>query len=97
MREASAALEAFLDETIRRSKKAGYHPTAFIVMRGRLGSLETVSRLVRSGEIQSGFRELRRLNLLDWSVEAAVVAFPGEFSKVDLDCARWRLDQAQGL
>ena len=62
---ASPALEAFIDETIRLSRQHGYHPTAFIGMRHRQKTLEAISRLVVSGEIQSGFRRLKDLGLLD--------------------------------
>lgn len=90
----AAALEAFVDETIRLARKHGYHPTEFLRMRSRYGTVGAISRLVRSGDIQSGFRRLTSLGLAAWTIEAAVVRFPGEFARADLECARFRLDRA---
>ena len=86
------ALESFIDETIRRAKAAGYHPTAFIAMRQRRGTVTTIEKLVQSGEVQSGFKRLKELGLLEWSIEAAVRKFPNRFSRDTCDCAAFRLD-----
>lgn len=51
--------------------------------------------LVRSGDIQSGFKRLHKLNLLDWTIEAAVEKFPDEFTGDDLECAAFRLREAR--
>lgn len=64
---ASAGLEAFIDEGIRISRQNEYHPTVFIGMRERLGTVPAISQLVELG-------------LLDWTIEAAVTKFPDEFS-----------------
>ena len=93
---ASVGLEAFIDELIRLSAKSGYHPTVFIGMRARHGTVPAISRLVTSGEIQSGFRRLQQLGLLDWTIEAAVTKFPDEFSREVQEAAEWRLRQAKG-
>ena len=92
---ASLALEAFIDETIRVSRERGYHPTTFIRMRGRHDTTGAISRLVISGEIQSGFKRLMELGLVDWTIESAVMKFPTEFSSEVREAAKWRLDQAQ--
>jgi hypothetical protein len=92
---ASLALEAFIDESIRLSRENGYYPTEFIRMRSRHGTVEAISLLVVSGEIQSGFQRLRELNLLDWTVEAAAMRFPDEFSREVREAAEWRLRQAR--
>lgn len=94
MTRAGAELEAFVDEMLRRAHGKGYHPTAFIGMRGRRGTLEAISRLVRSGDMQSGFRRLKELGLLDWTIEAAVLKFPHEFARDDRECAVFRLHEA---
>jgi hypothetical protein len=93
--KASPALEAFVDETIRLPARRDYHPMAFVGMRARLGVVEAISRLVVSGDVQSGFRRLRDLGLLDWTIEAAVLKFPSEFSQAVRECAAWRLDQVK--
>jgi hypothetical protein len=95
--EASAALEAFIDETIRRAAKVGYHPTVFIGMREKLGTVTAISKLVESGDVQSGFKRLSKLGLLDWTIEAAVGKFPSEFSATARECAAFRLKSAREL
>ena len=93
MNRASAELEAFIDEALRRAQEKDYHPTAFVGMRARRGTLEAISRLVRSGDMQSGFRRMKELGLLDWTIEAAVLKFPHEFTRDDRECAFFRLQQ----
>jgi hypothetical protein len=91
---ASPALEAFIDESIRLAKVRGYNPTVFQGMRRQLGTLQAIEKLVQSGDIQSGFRRLKKLGLLEWSIESAVTKFPSEFSRDARQCAEWRLGQA---
>lgn len=92
-KRASPELEAFIDEgTIER----GYHPAVFIGMRHKSGTIDAIERLVQSPEIQTGFNRLHQLNLLDWTIEAAVIRFPSEFSNNAQQCAEWRLQQARG-
>ena len=94
-RRASPELEAFIDQSIKISRDHGYHPTVFIGMRQQHGTVKAIERLVESGEIQSGFKKLRQLNLLDWTIEAAVSKFPNEFSRNARECAEWRMQQAK--
>lgn len=94
-RVASPGLEAFIDETILRAKERGYNPTIFQGMRRQLGTLEAIERLVQSGDVQSGFKRLRQLDLLDWTIEAAVMRFPSEFTRHARQCAEWRLKQVR--
>ncbi|MEC5289989.1 hypothetical protein VSX64_10020 [Aurantimonas sp. C2-6-R+9] len=95
MSKASPALEAFIDETIRRGREKGYVPTIFIGMRQQLGTRPAIAKLVQSGDLQSGFKRLHKLNLLDWTIEAAVEKFPNEFTADDLGCASFRLREAR--
>ena len=92
---ASLALEAFIDETIRRSRENGYHPTTFISMRERYQTVPAISRLVQNGDVQSGFKRLNELGLVDWTIEAAVMKFPDEFSADTRECAAFRLRLAR--
>jgi hypothetical protein len=94
-RLASPDLEAFVDETIRLSKERGYNPTIFVGMRHQLGTIDAIERLVQSGEMQSGFKRLKQLGLLDWTIEAAVIKFAAEFSNNAKQCAEWRLQQVR--
>ena len=91
----SAELEEFVDESIRRSSEHGYRPTAFIGMRSRFGTVGAIDRLVRSGDLKGGFKRLEALGLLEWTVETAVLRFPGEFSREVRAAAEWRLSQAR--
>lgn len=95
MHQTSPALEAFIDETIHRGREKGYIPTVFIAMRREMGTIPAISRLVRSGDLQSGFKRLRSLGLLDWTIEAAVEKFPEEFTATDRECAAFRLRLAR--
>ena len=95
MSEASLELEAFIDETIKRSKAKGCHPTKFIGMRQSLGAVPAISRLVQNSEPQSGFWRLHELGLLEWTIEAAVEKFPAEFTPSDLAYAPFHLRRAR--
>lgn len=88
-------LDTFINESIRLSETKGYRPTVFMQMRERRGTKEAISRLVTSGEIQSGFRRLKDLGLLNWSIEAAVLKFPAEFDAEIREAAKFRLEQAK--
>ena len=78
-------LDQFIDESIRRSAACGYHPKAFMGMRedarrrGK-GVASVIALLVESSEPKSGFLRLVQLALTDWSLEAAVMKFPKQFS-----------------
>jgi hypothetical protein len=95
MPKASILLEAFIDETIKRAREKGYFPTIFVGMRQKLGTITAITKLVGSGDIQSGFRRLNKLGLSNWTIEAAVEKFPNEFSSDDLKCASFRLRLAR--
>jgi hypothetical protein len=88
-------LEKFIDESIRLSLSRGYPPTTFQRMRRDYGTVEAIERLVKSGEIQSGFKKLLHLGLSEWSIEAAVLKFPDRFSKDAIQCAEFRLRAAK--
>jgi hypothetical protein len=90
-RKASRELETFIDEAIRRCARAGYHPTVFQRMRHQHGTLEAIARLLPSGEVQTGFKKLKSLGMLDWSIEAATLKFAEEFTLTERQCAEFRL------
>lgn len=91
MNVATPQLEAFIDETIRVSREHGYHPTIFIGMRARHGTIRAITKLVESGDIQSGFKRLEALGLVDHTIEAAVVRFADEFPRQTRECVEFRL------
>jgi hypothetical protein len=84
-------LDAFIDETVRRAKSQGYHPTVFQGMRAQHGTVLAIEKLVKSGDVQSGFKRLKDLGLLDWTIEAAVVRFSEKFTPAARECAEFRL------
>ncbi len=92
---ASYELEAYIDESIRRSTRRGYYPTVFRRMRDQHGTVAAISMLVESGEVQSGFKRLKKLGLIEWSIEAAVVKFPECFTSRARECAEFRLKLAR--
>lgn len=93
IRKASLELEVCVDESIERTKKAGYYPKTFILMRKRHETIPAMTRLVQSGEIQSGFKKLKQLGLAqEWSIEAIILKYPHEFTAPAVECARWRLE-----
>jgi hypothetical protein len=94
-RVASPELEAFIDEALRLSKERGYNPTVFVGMRHQHGTIDAIERLVQSGDLQSGFKRLKQLGLIDWTIESAVTRFPAEFSHNAKQCAEWRLQQVR--
>jgi hypothetical protein len=88
-------LEAFIDDSIAISIKHKYHPTTFKRMREEYGTVDAISRLVVNGEIQSGFKKMSELGLIEYTIESAVLKFPNQFTKNVQKCAKWRLDQAR--
>ena len=89
-------LDAWIDESIRISSKHNYHPTVFQNMRRLHGTVGAIEKLVISGDIQSGFRRLKELDLLQWTIEQAVLNFPEDFPNPEVrQAAQWRLDQAR--
>ncbi len=91
----SPELDAYVDEGLRRASAKHYHPTVFVGMRTQRGTVEAISRLLISGEIQSGFRRMIEIGLVDYSLESTALRFPGEFSNPVLEAATWRLAQAE--
>jgi hypothetical protein len=91
-------LERFIEEGIAKSKAKGYYPHRFEQMRvdyrKRGKTMEQLIKdLVISGEIQSGFKEMKKLDLLEWSLEAGVLRFPSRFDRDTHEAATWRLEQ----
>jgi hypothetical protein len=66
-------------------------------MRERYKTVEAIRRLIRSGELQSGFKRMKELGMLEWTIERAVIQFPEHFSGEEIEAARWRLQQGAAL
>jgi hypothetical protein len=89
----AADLDSVVDSALKQFSALGYVPTYFMQMRTRWGTKEAIERLVVSGEIQSGIERLKRLDLLDLSLEATVLRFPKIFRKDIQEAAKFRLAQ----
>jgi hypothetical protein len=90
-------LERFIDKGIAKSKAKGYYPRRFEQMRAdyrKQGKTteQLIKDLVISGEIQSGFKEMKKLDLLEWSLEAGVRKFPSRFDRDTYEAATWRFE-----
>jgi len=95
--ETLKALEAFINETIRRGREARppYNPTIFIDMRTKLGTVTTIKRLVVQSDVEkSGFLALKSRGLLNCTIEAAVLEFPSLFTDGEREAAEFRLRRA---
>lgn len=86
-------LDAWVDESIARSRARNYHPTIFIRMRERYGTEQAMEKIVRSGVMQSGFIRLKHLGMAeDWSIEAGILLFRERFTQDAQNCAQFRLE-----
>ena len=90
-------LERFVDEGIRIGLTKKYSPHRFEQMRARHGTIDAIKRLVISGDIQSGFVKMKTLDIVEWSLEAAVLNFEGLFGKEVYKAAAFRFDQLKNL
>lgn len=90
-------LEVFVDESIRLFARRGYHPEEFKRMRKAYGTVAAIERLMRSGVLQSGFRQIRKLEMLPRSMEGTVRRFPDQFTVEARECAEFRLDNADDM
>lgn len=92
---ASQQLRVFVYEGIRRGAAKGFDPSAFIKLLDTYEMKRAISKLVTGDDILGDFQRLVELDLVNWTVEAAVEKFPSEFSERDIECARIRLSQAR--
>jgi hypothetical protein len=97
MDKGSADLEAYADTMLHRAAEKGFRPTVLIRLRETYGTVRAFSKLFRTDDIESGFRQMKQLGLIEWSIEAAVVKFSREFDQVDVDLARRRLKLAPAI
>ena len=87
---------ARLRDAIRKSHDLGYHPTRFEQMLDEQGALGLARKLIKSGEIQDGFKAVVKLGRKDLTMESIMLEpkFKSLFSPGELDAATWRLSQA---
>ncbi|MDP3550128.1 MAG: hypothetical protein Q8R81_07010 [Novosphingobium sp.] len=87
-------LNDFVEEGIRRAQAVGYHPTAFMGMWYPDRSPKVLENLVSTSDPKTGYKRMVREGLKDWTLEAAVVAYPDHFSKKAVEYAKFRLTGA---
>jgi hypothetical protein len=89
--------DAAVRSATERCLDIGYHPNIFRQMIERQHPVEVGKRLVLSGELQHGIRELAKLNHLELTIESIMLQpeFGELFSSQELDAARWRLQHVR--
>lgn len=87
---------ARLRAAIEVCRELGYHPQRFIQMLDNIGAKATAAKLVASGDMHDGFRELIGRNRTELTMESIMLEpeFAPMFSAAQLAAARWRLQQA---
>jgi hypothetical protein len=88
-------LDKFKD-SISQSRSLGYNPSEFERMLNDYGAVGVAKRLIKSGDIQSGFKALISLGRKDLTMEAIMLDehFKSLFTVAELEAAKWRLEQA---
>jgi hypothetical protein len=83
-------------DSIRESYEIGYSPTRFESMIQDRHPVEVAKKLVISGEIQTGVKELKKLGRLDITIESlmGLPEFKELFTSRELKAAEWRLKVA---
>lgn len=84
-----------LRDAMLQAHGLGYHPTRFEQMLNEKGALALARKLVKSGELQDGLKEMVKLGRRDLSMESIMLEpkFASLFSKPELEAANWRLGQ----
>ncbi len=84
-----------IQDSIRQSRALGYPPTRFENMLLKMGALRLAKKLVISGDIQTGLKEVAKLGRKDLAMESIMLEpiFEKLFTVEELEAARWRLQQ----
>lgn len=90
-----ALFTARIMDAVRQCHDLGYNASRFEQMLRNYGVLNTVKRLVVTGDPQKGLARLKELNRLDLAVESIMLntEFSSLFSEKELAAARWHLEQ----
>lgn len=89
--------EERVNKSILESKSIGYYPGYYEEMIKNNGAYQTAIRLVTDSDIQSGLKELNKLNRLDLSIESIMseIQFRLLFRSEYIEAAEWRLKQVK--
>lgn len=94
----NTAFKKKVEHSIKSYEKAiGRTATVSRRMVDEHGEIEALSRLVKSPNLQKGFKILRDHGQLDKTFEAVVVEFQHLFKPDALKAAKWRLANADKL
>lgn len=96
MSEIEKRFEGRLRNTIVESAALGYYPSRFEQMLNSSSGISVAKKLVTSGDLHYGLKELKKLGRLDLTVESIMMEdeFRLLFTQAELDAAKWRLEQA---
>lgn len=96
MKQLESEFSMRLRDSISQSHDLGYHPTRFEQMLNEQGALGLARKLIKSGEIQDGFKVVVKLGRKDLTMESIMLEskFQSLFSAGELEAAAWRLSQA---
>jgi hypothetical protein len=94
--EIERRFERRLRNTIVESTALGYYPSRFEQMLNNSAGILVAKRLVGSGDLQYGLKELKKLGRHDLTMESIMMEeeFRPLFTKAELEAAKWRLEQA---
>ena len=74
-------LNEFIEESLRQAASRNFHPKVFPSLWSSTKSPLTIEKFVISSKPRSGFRRMVELGLKEWTLEAAVLAYPDQFSR----------------
>lgn len=75
----------------------GSRATATRQMIEKYGYIGALSKLMKSPNLQSGFKILRDNSALDYSFEQVILNHSEEFDKNTVEVAKWRLEHPYDL
>lgn len=92
------ALQEEVDKAIEVYEKyLGSRATATRQMIEKYGYIGALSKLMKSPNLQSGFKVLRDNDKLEYSFEQVILNHSEEFDKNTVEVAKWRLENADKL
>ena len=74
-------LNEFIEESLKQAASRNFHPEVFPGMWFPKKLPQPIEKFVISSEPKSGFKKMVELGLKNWTLEAAVLAYPDQFSR----------------
>lgn len=85
-------LNEFIEESLRQAASKNFRPKIFPGRWFPRKSPLTIENFVISSKPRSGFKRMVKLGLKEWTLEAAVLAYPDQFSNEAKIYAKARMD-----